>query len=84
MSTQGTWLGKWPGEWFGSLQTDPNQMAASLYGGSSIDAFLTKIIVGRSLKYWTGSAWEPKPLKRWDGSQWVSATPRYYNGSTWA
>lgn len=41
MATQGQYLGKWPGEWFGSLATDPNAMAASLYGSSSVNASLT-------------------------------------------
>lgn len=38
---------------------------------------------GRSVKYWSGSAWIAKPIKMWNGSSWISNAVNVRTGSGW-
>jgi hypothetical protein len=35
------------------------------------------------IKWWSGSAWMPKPVKVWNGSAWVTKPLKRWNGSAW-
>lgn len=44
----------------------------------------TTTTAGKTVKWWSGSAWLDKPLYRWDGSALVPVTSlKYWNGSSW-